>query len=180
MSNLLPTSAQKEALRFYRANIIIVGSLLFLAGAFVAFLSLLPAYVLIRAERMSLEEISERTASGITEDDFESERMEIARAQVLVTRFSSIATSSPALAMLQEALEVRPRGVSVQDIRYTAREGRKEGSIVISGTVVDRTSINAYREALVGNSNFESVSVPVGALAGSEVGQFSITLTGAF
>lgn len=180
MSNLLLPNAQKEAWRFYRARLVIVGSLVFLTGAFVAFLSLLPAYVLIRAEQTSLEEISKRTASGIVGDTFESERTEIARAQVLVTRFSSVATSSPALEMLQEALLVRPRGASVQDIRYTAREGTKEGSIVISGTAVDRTSINAYREALVGNSNFKSVSVPVGALTGVEGGQFSITLTGAF
>jgi len=180
MTNLLPSDAQKDTRRFYRARFVLAGSFVFVAGAGLSLLALLPAYILARAEHASFREVAEPSVSGTLDAGFESERTKVLRARALVTQFSSVATSSaPVLEVLVAALELRPRGTLIQDIRYTAGEGRKPGTIVISGSA-DRARINAYRADLDRDSRFGSVSVPVGAFAGAQAGQFSITLTGAF
>ena len=174
MVNVLPPRARKDLLRFNRTRFVLVGSFAMLIGAILAFLALLPAYTAMRFQHMA-SPIASTTSPAVGDWN---ERAEILRAQALVTQFSSIVSGGDlAFEALTTALQVRPKGALIQNIRYTRGD---KGSLVISGSASNRTDISTYRDVLARDTRFESVSVPAGALAGAEGGRFSITLTGMF
>jgi hypothetical protein len=51
---------------------------------------------------------------------------------------------------------------------------------MIVGFSLARDAINVYRQALQADPHFKTVSVPVGDLAGTQGGRFSVTLSGDF
>ena len=53
-------------------------------------------------------------------------------------------------------------------------------TIVVEGLSQSREAINEYRAELSNDARFQSVSVPIGALAGIEDGRFTVTLMGTF
>lgn len=179
MSNLLP----KERLEFvwdeYRSRLILVGALVFLGVAILAGIALLPAYVALKVGTSSPEKQSAGIASQLgANPQGRTERAEILRSQMLLARVASIvsATSSPT-EILNSALALRPNGISVNHINFVSGEG---GSLVINGEARGREDINQYRDSLSKERRFKGISIPVGALVGSEGGAFIITLSGDF
>ena len=65
----------------------------------------------------------------------------------------------------------------VDQITYTAGS---PSSLMLVGSADTTGGISAYRAALAADAAFASVSVPVGALVGTEGGRFSVTLSGTF
>ncbi len=176
MSNVLPTASQKEIWSFHRANLILVGSLVLLAGACIALLTLVPS--VIATGFYEENKIQEGDGGLLTAAEAEAEKNEMLRAKALITAFMPLATStSPSFEAVTAALSVRPKGALVTEIRYSKLDA---GTIVINGTATDRATISAYRNALDEIPSFKTVTVPVGVFAGAEGGKFSITLTGAF
>jgi hypothetical protein len=51
---------------------------------------------------------------------------------------------------------------------------------MIVGFSPARDAVNLYRQALQADARFKTVSVPVGDLAGTQGGKFSVTLLGDF
>src|SRR3989344_3872769 len=155
MANVLSEDAKKQIGRLFRARFIMVGSLAAITGAFFAFLALLPGATGLYLQHLVSNEISATPPSIGAED--ESERTEILRAQALVAR---------------------PKGALIQEIRFVREKGKS--TIALYGSAKDRTSVGLYRDALVKDPRFGDVAIPASALAGSEDGRFSITLTGTF
>jgi len=176
MTNVLSSEARKEIWKFHRGRFVLAGSLIVLTGALFALLALLPGVLAIRAQQAAISDTARVTLPAGSEDD--DGRAEVLRAHALVTQFLPVSSSTaPALEAILAALQARPSGASIDDIRYTTENGNK---ILINGVAASRTSISAYREALAKDPHFSSVSVPPGALVGTEGGRFSITLEGAF
>ncbi len=71
-----------------------------------------------------------------------------------------------------ETLAARPQGVTVDRIRY---ESGKPSQLVLSG-YAPRYAVNHFRTALTDTGKFTSVSVPVGALVGTDDSGFSVTM----
>jgi len=177
MANVLPAGAQKEMWRFYRARFLFVAALALLASAAVTLLALLPAYVVLRIEEKTLSENVPLVTLPASVQD-KSDRANISRAQALVVRLSPVASSTTAsLDALNAAIGVRPSGIVLQSLSYTAGQ---QGTIVISGEAPGGAAINAYRIALSADTRFKTVSVPISDLARTQRGRFTITLTGAF
>jgi len=174
MANLLPKDTLQTVRKLYRARFVLVGSLVFGAcGAFALF-ALIPTYILVSIERSTIATMSDEELSLPVSTDQD----DLVRAQVLAEELQVFASSSAsALPILTAILEARPAGVVVSSISF-ARED--SSSVVISGEAPSRTEINEYRAILASDERYESVSVPIGFLAGSEDGRFSITVTGTF
>lgn len=153
----------------YRSRLVLAGSAVALAVAFVAYLSLLPSYLALHADENAVSQPV--LAEGQAHD-----QADIVRAQSLLSTLKPLlaGTTTPS-EVIQSALLLRPRGVVVDHITYTSG-----GTIVISGAAPSREGINTYKNALLSNSHFKFVSVPVGDLAGAEGGRFSVTLSGSF
>ena len=109
-----------------------------------------------------------------------SDNAAIAHAKLLENELSPIvspaSTTTPTFA-ITAALSMRPQGVRVDQITYTAGS---PASLMLVGSADTTSGISAYRTALSADPIFASVSVPVGALVGTEGGRFSITLSGKF
>lgn len=158
----------------YRARLVIVLSLTIFALGFFFALTLLPSYLAISLAGGPDQTTQENTHTS------SDETISIARAQMLVTKLLPVlsATSSPT-AVIATAIKDRPAGVVLSHISYTAGEGDATGELLLVGDA-PREKVSAYRDALTADPLFKTVSVPVGALVGTDGGHFSITLGGTF
>ena len=172
MSNILPHEAKSRVWRMYRMRFAIVGSLVGLLVAGFSALSLLPSYLALHAAD------TDRSASSTPQRVAnETDRAAILSIQTMLKALSPvIATSTPTSAIIQ-ALSLRPSGITVDHITYSAG---KPGTILLAGSAATREAINGYRQLLSGDSHWKTVSVPVGDLTGEPGARFSITLSGAF
>lgn len=169
MTNVLPQETQREVWSMYRARFTLAGSAVALTVALLTYLSLLPSYLALHADENAF---SEPASVGVGTRD----QADIVRTQSLLSALKPLlaGTTTPS-EVIQSALLLRPRGVVVDHITYTSG-----GTIVLSGVTPSREGINAYKNALLSDSHFKSVSVPVGDLVGAEGGRFSVTLSGVF
>jgi hypothetical protein len=153
----------------HRARFLIVLSLVLIGLSVLAYVALLPSFVALETNTLSDAEINAQGSSA--SDSLKS----MQRSQALLSAVSPLvyATSTPTAA-IEKAISLRPKGATVQRIRYIG----STRSIQIAG-VANRETLTAYRIALENDGMFSTVSVPVAALVGSS-GQFSITLNGNF
>ncbi len=169
MSNVLPPEAKRQLDRAARWRSLFVLGCAGTLAALIATLSLVPTFISIASARASLdapsvEEIG--TARGF--------QVQARRAQSLVDALEPLvmASSTPS-GMLADALAVVPAGVTISVITYQA----VQETLILSGDAPQRASVNAFRDALEKSARFEKVLFPVGALAGTQDGRFTVTLT---
>ncbi len=169
MSNVLTAEEKKKLDSRVRARYIFVAGMVATIGAIVASISLAPTLIFISTARAALNAPSVEEVSGARDDQTQA-----LRAQALIEALKPImaASTTPSIA-LATALELRPAGVSVTTVTY--QEG--QNSLVLSGTSARREAVNMYRDALEGSGVFSKVAVPIAALAGTQEGRFTITLT---
>jgi len=168
MANVLPPEIKKLSDRTLRARLVLLLGTTLLLGALVAALSLIPAFVSVQFASSSLDE---QAATPREMND----QVTAARFQALTIGLVPLATatSSPSGA-LAHALSLRPSGISVTNVSFTA------GKMVLQGIALRRESVQEYRAALDADPRYTQVTVPVAALAGTQDGKFSVTLTGTF
>ena len=157
-----------------RARFMLAGAAALLLCAGGSFLMLLPSYFILAKDASGMPP----KGSSISPQQNASDRTVIASAKALLAQVSPIiaATTTPTDAIIA-ALSVRPSGVHVDQINYMAGS---PSSLMLVGSAASTNAISAYRTALAGNALFTSVSIPVGALVGTDGGRFSITLSGNF
>ena len=172
MANVLPPQEKKNRERDVDARFITVGAGVVAAGALIAMLALLPAFISIHIARSALAPEENRAAAS--KDD----QTKASRAQAMTAALSPLvaATSSPTSA-LSAALFLRPSGISITSIAYTKGEPSK---IILTGTSKSREAINRFRDVLEKDSHFTGIAIPVSALVGTQEGKFTATLTGSF
>lgn len=171
MANVLPEPAQKKIEREYLARFVLAGAVTALVCAFIAFLTLLPSEIAIQIQDSSMRSAASTPAppAGQTAAD----RADVEAAQQLLLQLTPIsAASSSALDMVKAAIADRPAGISINAISSTPAVKQ----LALSGNASSLDAINAYRTALQADKHFTAVNVPVSALVGSEVGQFTISL----
>lgn len=173
MSNVLPPEAKRATWRMYRARFLIAGSFAALAIAGFSALALVPSYLVLRVGRESAVAQNSSEMTGIQED-----RSAIAHAHALIRALSPLlsSTTTPS-ASIAKVVTLRPAGIVVNHIALTTGH---PGALVVSGVADTAEAISRYQNALRADSSFTSASVPVGDLAGTGNGQFSITLSGNF
>ncbi len=171
MSNVIPQEGREAVASMYRARFIMAGSLVMLATAFIAGLSLLPSYLALNTIPTSTTASSASSASS-------EDRAAVAQAQALLAGIAPIlaATTSPTDAV-SLALGLKGPGIVINHIAFTSGS---PDALVISGSAGTPAEIDAYRKALAAESLFTNVSIPVGDLIGRQGGNFTVTLQGIF
>ncbi len=174
MANVIPNEIRQDLESHARARFIIVGAIVALAGAGVTFLLLIPSYLAISTHDGGSQGPSNASASAQQERDIATLKHTTALLGVLSPMVS--ATSTPT-ALIEEVLTARPSGVRINQIAYHVGS---PSTLMLSGAADTNGEISAYRDTLASDPRFSSVSVPVGALVGTDGGRFSITLSGTF
>ncbi|MDB5237963.1 MAG: hypothetical protein JWM46_233 [Candidatus Kaiserbacteria bacterium] len=170
MANILPFETQKKIWGMYRARFLIAASLVSLTLSALAGLALVPSYLALQLAAPPAAEAVAHSAGNVPDDI-----ATVTRTQALITALTPIisATTTPSESILV-ALGLRPQGVTVTHITYTAKP-----SLITLGGAASRTTINAYRDALAHDVHFTNVSIPVDALIGNSE-SFTVSLKGNF
>ena len=172
MANVLPPEAQKKVWSTYQARFILVTSLVLFVLAAAAAVTMIPSYVAVQ-----LAETDEARESEETEEA-RAQTVALQKSQFLIGELLPIvsATSSP-VDIVTTTLALKPTGVRITRILYVEDTEEERLTLVGSGSRID---VSAFKDALTHSGLFTAVSVPVGALVGSESGGFSIVLVGKF
>lgn len=170
MTNVLPVETQKMLWRMHRARFVLVLAYVLIVLALCTALALVPSYV-----ALEMNTISEGSAEAATTAVEEIRIMTKSQEQLKVIAPVIAATSSPTIA-IEHALAIRPKGVTIDRVRYVKAEF---GQIMLSGKA-SREVLNQYRAILEADPMYRGVSVPVDALVGTQDGRFSVTIVGNF
>jgi hypothetical protein len=171
MSNVLPQEVRKRVWRMYCARFLIAASLILIAVAAFAALALMPSYLALHMGYNTPAQESPADASRT------SDRDAIVHAQALLSTLSPVLSATTTTALIADALVSRPATLRVYHITTTAGH---PGSIILSGVADSIEAVSRYQSVLRADTHFRHVSVPVGDLAGTANGQFSITLSADF
>ncbi len=175
MANLLPPAYQKKVRRALYARSFAIAGAVASACALVAFIALVPSYVAVRSAMSGSASPTSPVLASM------ADRAEITQAGALSKLLNPFlsATTSPTQA-IRAALLLKPAGVSLDRITYTAGSSGVTGQIQLSGASASPDLLTAYRDVLAKDPDFVTISVPVGDLVGTSDHRFTITLTGHF
>lgn len=171
MANLLPPSAARSVLRDTQVRFAVVVAAALAGLGLVAIVAIIPSYFLV----MGGDAATTTAASSSQADDDAT----LSRALALVEQLSPLAAATTKSSAIATAIVLRPKGVRITAITYTAGAGRS-GTIQLVGFAEARQDIETYRNTLQAAGPFSSVTVPVSALVGATSGEFTITLAGDF
>jgi hypothetical protein len=165
---------RRDVEHFERARFILTGAVVALVCAGVALLLLLPSYLAILFDMHNVAP----AFTPVSPAQQTSDNNAIAHTNALLSVLAPIAAaSSTPTDTILDALSLRPSGVRIDQITYNTGT---PSTIMLSGSADTNSEINAYQTALSADPHFASVSIPVGALVGTDGGRFSITLSGTF
>ncbi len=156
----------------YRTRFFLAGALIMLAIASLSALALSPSYLVLQTADGAFVSKSAAGISGAQQD-----RDAIIRTQALLKTLSPLISTTTPTDIIAKAIAARPLGIIIEHVTYSAGH---PSSLLLSGTADTTDKLNTYQNILRADSAFTGVSVPVGDLAGTGDGQFSITLTGNF
>ena len=174
MTNLLPEIERRRIWSGLRARFVLAGSTLACTAAALSALSLVPSYVVYEFATSAGAVNAPSLPSGISGPDV----VDLSRAQMLSKELLPFVSSTTTpTGVIKDALALLPRGVKVDHVTYSPGS---PPALMLGGQASSREGINAYRDALSSSSKFKTVSVPVGALVGTDAGRFTVTLSGDF
>jgi len=171
MSNILPVERKAVVWRMYRARFILAGSFVILCCACIAILAMAPSYFVLVDAAAGVGPQSGQNPST------DADRAAVVHTQGLVNALSPLTGTTSASALIAAALSERPLGITISHVTATTGD---PGTVILTGTAATVDAVNQYQRALRTDGRFPGVSVPLGDLAGTENGTFSITISADF
>ena len=177
MSNLLSPDILNESKSDYVARLLLSVFIVLGITALLGILIIFPAYISVRVDRISLEEqnIALQESASVVQNRQQRDALIEARKRI-ETLNAVFSEDNEVMDLLRTIVERRPSGVSLTGLQYTLKDGKK--TTRISGAIDKRSQMKAYIDALESDKIFNSVNIPVSALAGAGRGLFVITAVG--
>ncbi|NBV76933.1 hypothetical protein EBR66_02120 [bacterium] len=175
MSNVLPPEYHADVRAATRSSFaLLVASSLAVILAVVLIVSM-PAYFAATAPRISVVE------TATTTQDIATMKKELASDQQVLTLFSALPHNPSIAIALGTLLREKPKSITILSVSYTSASNKKgKGVLQVSGTAKSREALGAYRAALIKKQMFDAVSIPIGALVGTDANTFDLSVTGTF
>lgn len=174
MANLLPASTSRRVVLDHEIRFAVVAALALLGLGFVVAIVLLPSYVVVSGGATAT------TTPASVAAQVQADEAALARAQALIDQFTPATGTSGKGAAIATALVLRPKGVRIHSISYSAGQAGATGVLQIAGMAEANADIEAYKKLLQAAGPYTSVTIPVSALVGTTKGEFTVTLTGTF
>ncbi len=174
MINLIPQSAKKSVIREYWLRVLAVWLFLLGTGCLVVASLLLPTYVRVKGERLSLEAVVSQNAEVAATYDSSASALTVAmeQAQLLSTAPDAMAFSFYGEQILQYA----GNNINIRNINYVRNEDTV--AIALEGTATDRQNLAAFRDNLEADSLFADAILPISSLIKDKNLEFNMTLSG--
>lgn len=174
MSNFLPERAEQNIVRMHLAHALSGAGLVMIASAVAAALALVPAYILLRAEREALAKQKEVFSAQLSNMQANPDRILMAKVQALVAGVKVVGEGARIAETIQRVIAMLPRTIAFESIVYDA----SAGTLIFVGETQTREELSAYRDELRGAGVGASVTIPLDQLAGVGRGSFTMTITG--
>ena len=160
MLNLLPIDEKKRIFKLYRFRITIVVVWLGVVAFLVAILSLIPIYIIARAEQSTLnQELTQlknqpefRIEEGLQKD--------IKEINQKLNAFSGDNAISLSQQVLLPLLHVLPSDIHLSEIFYSA-PGETPAGITLVGVADTRTALQSFADDLEKSDAFMNVELPI-------------------
>ena len=175
MFNLLPDIDKRALRKEYRKRLVVWARFPCLTTILVAAAFEVPRYYLYRTAmidamaRMAAVDSGPLLEAAIA---FDKEIMEVNN----LVKISDLYKNLSAYGIVSQALEKKPRNVSVQDFSYT--RGADQFTVVLRGVAPDRTSLQSLKSVFEQGSLFDSVEVPLSDFARNKDLNFTLTAQG--
>lgn len=156
-----------------RLAVVVVTGLSFtlLLGA----LMLVPSYLHVRSERITLEARLASLRDPSQQDGVAIQDI-IKETNREIAVLSSLIGQKTSADVFEQVIAVRPKGITINGL-YKERKETAEEVITLRGVAVDRNALLAFADALRANSFFSGVTVPISNFASSKDIAFSLSFT---
>lgn len=182
MANVIATEKLHSQNRELLGRLVLTASVICILGALITLLSLLPAYIDVRTERVARETTLRAFKVGVQKNDealvvnVDKDILTEARSRIKALEHTGrIRRVGEAIALV---IERRPRGAQIHALNYTKND--TVSTLDIIGTIADRAALKEYAGALKGKGPFSEVIIPLTSLARLGGGAFSLSVIGEF
>lgn len=182
MANVIATENLHSQNRELLGRLILTASVICILGALITLLSLLPAYIDARTERVAREttlsafkmvfQKNGEVPMGNVDKDI------LTKARSRIKALEHIGKTQRVGEAIALVIERRPRGVQIHTLNYTKND--KVSTLDIIGTVADRAVLKEYAGAFKGKDPFSEAIIPLSSLARLGGGAFSLSVIGEF
>lgn len=171
MINLIPPAARKNVIREYWLRVISVWLFLLGTGCMIVAVLLLPSYMLVHNQIITLGE--QVTAGAEKNTTFDTSALALKKAGEQAALLMQGASTTPFSQYLLKLETLAGSGIGLYDISYTKVP---QPAITISGTADTRENLAGFRDALEANPAFSDVNLPISALIKDRDLLFSMSL----
>lgn len=174
MHNLLPAEHKKRLRNMYRNRLGVVACVVAGVTVVLCIVTLFPALVHVSVELSVARAEHERLLTARSENVGEQEpRIILTRGKHLVALLHNLEERVHVTAVVNEALEAQPRGVTVTGFSYS----HDDLTLRLEGYADRRASLVSYTNTLEANPRFAATMLPISDLAESADIGFRLTLT---
>ncbi len=172
MINLIPPRARAMIIKEYWLRVVAVWLFLLGTGCLLVASVLLPTYMLLRTELITLRDQVAANAAETASFDSGSTALATAMAEVRLLQSMSTSTYTTDIARLTE---IAGSNVLLQSVEFVARDNKT--TITITGTATTRAVLASFRDALEEDERFIDAILPISSLIKDRNIEFSMTLT---
>jgi hypothetical protein len=174
MINLIPPSARKSVIREYWLRVISVWLFLFGTGCLIISVFLLPTYMMVHNQTVTLGGQVSATANKTASYDESIATLTKATAQANFLK--GAASTTPFSSYLKTVESLAGTGIALHSVNY-AHAAVGGDKITISGTAATREGLATFRDALEAAPEFVTVVLPIASLAQATNVLFSMDIT---
>jgi hypothetical protein len=181
MYTLLPDEQIKNLVKEYHIRLFILGLFCLSGAVWIGIGSLLPSYIISVMQQQNaqnhLQAIEKTTQTPVNA----SVAAEVAASNANILLIKGAEDTVVFSAIIEDLANRRIPGITLNDIEIAhapVASNPNETSVAIRGTATTRDVLVAFQHALVGDTEFSQVDLPISDLAKSTDVDFSITLMG--
>ena len=174
MINLIPPAARKSVVREYWLRVISVWLFLLGTGCLIVSVLLLPTYMLVRGQTVTLGGQALATADKTA--SYDASIAALVKASTQAAFLKAGASTTPFSGYLKIIESLSTTGISVNSVSYTHVSATVD-KMTISGVAQTREGLAMFRDALEASPEFVSVVLPIASLAKATDVLFSMDMT---
>jgi hypothetical protein len=171
MINLIPPRARAMIIKEYWLRVVAVWLFLLGTGCLLVASLLLPTYMLLRTELLSLRE---QVAANLAETaTFDSSSTALATAMAEAKLLAAMSTSTYTVDIAR-LTEIAGNSVTLRSFSFVTVEGKN--TITITGTAITRAALASFRDTIEADERFVDAVLPISSLIKDRDIEFSMTV----
>lgn len=174
MINLIPPSARKSVVREYWLRVISVWLFLFGTGCLIISTFLLPTYMMVHNQTVTLG--GQMSATADKTASYDEAIAKLAKATAQAVYLKNTASTTPFSSYLKTLESLTGPGISIHAINYM-RSPNMPGKITISGVATTREGLATFRDTLEAAPEFVTVILPISSLTKATDVMYSMDIT---